>query len=97
MQRTDTVKATPCPPGAAEHLRRVRAAHYIRDRYDIPCEPATLAKYACVGGGPPFFKAGRIPIYPRTGLDEWARTRLGALVRSTSETRKPAPVEATAA
>jgi hypothetical protein len=85
------------PESSEDYFRRVGASDYIRDRYGIPCQQATLAKYACVGGGPPFFKAGRIPIYPRTGLDEWARTRLGALVRSTSETRKPAPVEATAA
>jgi hypothetical protein len=36
------------------HLRRIQAAKYITDTYGIPCSPKTLAKYACVGGGPPF-------------------------------------------
>src|SRR5215475_8873330 len=66
-------------------LRRLRAAEYITDTYGIPCSPKTLAKLACVGGGPPFRLAGRFPLYPVSGLDEWARSKIGPLVRSTSE------------
>ena len=58
---------------------------YIRETYGIPCSRATLAKYACSGGGPAFRKAGKFPIYSRDDLDAWAKRRLGKLVRSTSE------------
>jgi hypothetical protein len=66
-------------------LRRSKAAQYITHTYGIPCSPKTLAKYACIGGGPPFRLAGRFPLYPVSGLDEWARSKIGPLVRSTSE------------
>ena len=67
------------------NMRRADAARYIRETYGIPCAPATLAKYCCVGGGPAFRKAGKFPIYSRDDLDAWANQRLGKLVRSTSE------------
>ena len=68
------------------YMRRADAASYIRN-YGIPCVASTLAKYACTGGGPPFRKAGRFPVYFKADLDAWARQRLGMLVRSTSELR----------
>jgi hypothetical protein len=67
------------------NMRRAEAAHYLREAHGIPCAPATLAKYACIGGGPAFRKAGKFPIYSRDELDAWAKQRLGKLVRSTSE------------
>jgi hypothetical protein len=66
-------------------MRRADAARYIREIYAIPCLATTLAKYACVGGGPAFRKAGKFPIYSRDDLDAWAKERFGKLVRSTSE------------
>src|SRR5262249_41822420 len=69
------------------NMRRAEAARYIRENHGIPCAPATLAKYACVGSGPAFRKAGKFPIYSRDDLDTWAQQRLGDLVRSTSELR----------
>jgi hypothetical protein len=66
-------------------LRRAEAARYVADRY-FPCSPKTLAKLACVSSnGPPFRRAGRIPLYPRSGLDAWAQSKIGPLVRSTSD------------
>ena len=35
-------------------LRRVEAAQYVHDKWGYPCSPKTLAKYAVIGGGPPF-------------------------------------------
>ena len=67
------------------NMRRAEAARYIREAHGIPCAPATLAKYACLGGGPPFRKAGKFPIYVRDDLDTWALQRLGEPMRSTSE------------
>jgi hypothetical protein len=70
-------------------LRRTDAAKYVNDTYAIPCSPKTLAKLACVSSkGPPFRLAGRIPLYPVSGLDEWAQSKIGPLVRSTSEVRR---------
>ena len=69
------------------NMRRADAARYIRENHGIPCSHATLAKYACLGGGPAFRKAGKFPIYSRGDLDAWANQRLGKLVCSTSELR----------
>lgn len=71
----------------AEHernLTRTEASVYLRDRYGIRCAVATLATYATKGGGPKFHR-GQPVLYPTSALDEWARTRLGKLVSSTSE------------
>ena len=55
-------------------FRRVGAARYVQETYGFPCSPKTLAKLACVSShGPPFRKAGRFPLYPKTGLDDWAQ------------------------
>jgi hypothetical protein len=67
------------------NMRRAEAARYIRENHGIPCAPATIAKYACIGEGPAFRKAGKFPIYSRDDLDAWVKERLGKLVRSTSE------------
>ena len=70
-------------------LRRTEAAIYVTDTYGIPCSPKTLAKLACVSSdGPPFRKAGPYPLYPTEGLDAWARSKIGPLVRSTSEAHR---------
>ena len=67
-------------------LRRTQAAKYVTDTYGIPCSPKTLAKLACVSSeGPPYRKAGPYPLYSTEGLDAWARSKIGPLVRSTSE------------
>jgi hypothetical protein len=67
-------------------LRRTEAAQYVTATFGIPCSPKTLAKLACVSSeGPPFRMAGRFPLYPTSGLDTWAQSKIGPLVRSTSE------------
>jgi hypothetical protein len=67
-------------------FRREGAARYVQETYGFPCSPQTLAKLACVSShGPPFHKAGRFPLYPKTGLDDWAQSKIGPLVRSSSE------------
>lgn len=72
-------------------LRRTEAAEYVTATHGFPCSPKTLAKLACVSSdGPPFRMAGRIPLYPQEGLDAWARSKIGPLVRSTSEVARRA-------
>ena len=73
------------------HLRRAEAAKYVRETHNYPCSPKTLAKLACVSSdGPPFRLAGRFPLYPVSGLDAWARSKMGPLVRSTSKAQRVA-------
>ena len=77
--------------GSDRLLRRTEAAKYITQTYSIPCSPKTLAKLACISSdGPPFRLAGRFPLYPISGLDAWAESKIGPLVRSTSEAKSAA-------
>jgi hypothetical protein len=71
-------------------LVRKAAAQYITENY-FPCSPKTLAKLACIGGGPEFRRAGRIPIHEPHKLDAWARSRIGPPVRSTSDRGRVEP------
>ena len=67
-----------------EYLRRGQAAAYLQERFGA-FTAETLAKLACVGGGPKFRRMGRFPYYTRADLDEWARSRMSPPVSSTSE------------
>jgi hypothetical protein len=71
-------------------LRRTQAAKYVVDTYNVPCSPKTLAKLACISSDGPPFHAGRFPLYPVSGLDAWAKKKIGPLVRSTSEVERAA-------
>jgi hypothetical protein len=66
-------------------LRRSEAAQYVHDVWGYPLSPKTLAKWAVVGGGPTFRKAGRFPLYDPAQLDEWVKAKLSRPVKSTSE------------
>ena len=66
-------------------LRRKEASAYLLREWGIARTPATLAKLATIGGGPPFEKDGRFPLHTEEGLDEWARAQLSPLVHSTAE------------
>lgn len=69
---------------ARAYLRRRASAEHLRGR-GIPCSEKTLAKLACIGGGPVFRRFGRIPLYTVEDLDAYAEAKLGKPVRSTSE------------
>jgi hypothetical protein len=69
-------------------LRRMEAAKYLRETHNQSYTEKTLAKIACTrSDGPPFFMCGRYPFYPVSGLDRWAISKRGPLVRSTAEAR----------
>ncbi|RTL81891.1 MAG: hypothetical protein EKK29_17215 [Hyphomicrobiales bacterium] len=68
----------------AQFLRRKAAGEYLKSKYGFGSEK-TLAKLACLGGGPEFRKAGTAALYEPAKLDEWAIAKIGAPVRSTSE------------
>jgi hypothetical protein len=75
-----TVVATP----PKRDMTRCETAQHITDHW-FPCAPKTLAKLAVVGGGPPFRKAGRVPLYGEASTDAWAESKIGPLVHSTTE------------
>ena len=66
-------------------LRRKAASEYLLREWGISRTPKTLAKLACVGGGPPIEYDGRIPLHTEEGLDAWARSQLSVPVSSTAE------------
>jgi hypothetical protein len=81
----------PEAPSFERMFRRSDAAKYVTETYGFPCSPNWLAKLACVSSdGPPFRLAGRTPLYPKFSLDIWAQSKIGPLVRSTSEVRRGA-------
>jgi hypothetical protein len=62
------------------NLRRPEAARYLGEVHNIPVTANTLANWFSLGAdGPPAFKAGRTPLYPKAALDQWAKARLGTL------------------
>jgi len=69
----------------SSYLRRDAASEYLRVRWGIPCSKKTLAKLACIGGGPVYRRFGRIPLYTTADLDAFAEGRIGKPVRSTSD------------
>ena len=73
------------PPSPTRFLRRGEASDYLCNKWGIKRAPATLAKLACVGGGPRFRKAGRWPLYNAPWLDEWVNELIGLPVGSTTD------------
>ncbi len=69
-----------------QYLRRKDAGGYLKAKFGFGFEK-TLAKLACLGGGPTFHKAGPAALYEPAALDEWALAKIGAPQRSTSDTR----------
>jgi hypothetical protein len=70
----------------AQFLRRKQAGEYLKAKFGFGSEK-TLAKLACVGGGPEMRKAGVAALYEPAKLDEWALAKIGAPQRSTSDAR----------
>jgi hypothetical protein len=66
-------------------FRCPEAARYLEDVHGLPIGPTTLNKLRSIGGGPIFHKYNRTVLYPRQGLDDWAREKLGRPRRSTSD------------
>src|SRR5215831_18911705 len=65
-------------------LDRKEAAQFLTSR-GFKTAPATLAKLACIGGGPPFESFGRRPLYREADLLAWAQARTTGQRRSTSD------------
>jgi hypothetical protein len=70
-------------------FRRTPASRYLKDAWGVNFAPATLAKYAVIGGGPIFRRAGRVPLYSQNDLDSWIRSKLTGPMTSTSDLPSP--------
>jgi hypothetical protein len=79
-----TATVTPIPRDPDTLLGRREAAHALTAA-GYRTSAATLATKASRGGGPPFRRWGRKPLYRWGDTLEWARSRLGPPMRSTSE------------
>ena len=66
-------------------LLRKEASKYLFEMHGIRRTPGTLAKLACIGGGPIYRKAGRSPLYEPSQLDQWAFDITSGPLRSTSQ------------
>jgi hypothetical protein len=67
-----------------QFMRREEAASHLQRKYGV-YTVETLAKLAVVGGGPPFQRFGRFPVYREADLDAWAQSRLTKTVTKTCE------------
>jgi hypothetical protein len=65
-------------------LDRRQAAAFLTAR-GYRTARATLAKLACIGGGPTFESFGRKPLYREADLLAWAREKKTGPSRSTSD------------
>ena len=72
-------------------LSRQQVPGYIRDKFGGPATVTdrTLAKLACVGGGPEMVKYGRKVGYLPSAIDRWVRSR-ARVCKSTSDLTEPA-------
>ena len=73
------------PEKGVRRYRRPDASKYLKEVWDLTYVPRTLAKLACIGGGPEMEYAGRFPLYTEAALDAFVRSKLSPPVRSTSE------------
>jgi hypothetical protein len=67
-----------------EYLTRPEAADYLTAR-GLIVSKSTLQKWATSGGGPVYRRFGIRALYTAADLDAWAKAKLGAPRRSTSE------------
>jgi hypothetical protein len=72
------------PEDLDAQLRRDATAKALTEA-GFPISAPTLATLACRGGGPKYRKFGKYPVYRWGDSLEWARSRLGPVVSSTSE------------
>jgi hypothetical protein len=66
------------------HLSRKEAAEFLTQS-GYRTAPSTLAKLACLGGGPTYRCFGRKPLYTAGDLITWAEARCSEPKRSTSD------------
>ncbi len=78
------------PKPFPKYRNRKAASQYLLEVWGLQRSPNYLAKLAVTGGGPAFRKANRTPLYEDPGLDAYATSIIGPLVKSTSEVQSVA-------
>ncbi len=73
----------------ATYLLRPEAAEFLKER-GFPTTKNTLQKYATTGGGPVYRLFGHRAVYTPDDLLAWAKSKLSAPRRSTSDTPEAA-------
>jgi hypothetical protein len=73
------------PSKEVRRLRRKNASAYLKETWGIDYAPRTLAKLACIGGGPEMEYAGRFPLYTEPLLDAWATEKISPPGASTTQ------------
>ena len=66
------------------YLRRKDAATYLQERCGA-YTAQTLAKLACIGGGPTYRKMGRTPLYTIDDLEAWIASRMSGPIENTAQ------------
>jgi hypothetical protein len=67
-------------------LTRREASEYLKMKHGISYSPQTLAKLACIGGGPVYRKIGTKTVaYDINEVDQWAKAKIGEPISNTSE------------
>ena len=66
------------------YLRRKDAAAYLQERCGA-YTAQTLAKLACIGGGPTYRKMGRTPLYTIDDLEAWIASRMSGPIENTAQ------------
>ena len=66
------------------YLRRKDAAAYLQERCGA-YTAQTLAKLACIGGGPTYRKMGRTPLYTIDDLETWIASRMSGPIENTAQ------------
>lgn len=66
------------------YLRRQQAAEYLQQRCGA-YTAQTLAKMACVGGGPTYRKNGRMVLYTIDDLEAWIASRMSGPIENTAQ------------
>lgn len=65
-------------------VRTMEAAGVLREM-GYPLTSGYLAKLRVTGGGPPFRRISRYPVYEVDDLVNWVRSRTSAKINSTAE------------
>jgi hypothetical protein len=68
-----------------ERFNRREAARYLTEESKVKTAASTLQKLATLGGGPKYRIVAGMADYQRQHLDEYADSKFGPVVSSTSE------------
>ncbi|GFZ86667.1 hypothetical protein GCM10011497_14920 [Elstera cyanobacteriorum] len=72
----------------SRYLRRADASKLLLDKFGLQVAPATLAKLAVTGDGPPYHLWQNRAVYDRSDLCQWAIGKLGPKLNSTADRKK---------